>query len=126
MNPCGLSKTEEQDSLRDFQADERTQHTPGPWQIGGDYNSGRKDGQRIVIITAPHPDGGGQNIAECVERDARLIVAAPSLFTAAKCALADLEGIMPEFEPSGERNHPAWQTIRELRAAIGDAMTDRL
>ena len=33
----------------------------------------------------------------------------------ARCALADLEGIMPEFEPSGDRTHPAWKTILELR-----------
>lgn len=41
-----------------------------------------------------------------------------ALLDAAKCALADLEGIMPEFEPSGDREHPAWTTIKELRAAI--------
>lgn len=43
------------------------------------------------------------------------------LLKACKCALADLEGIMPEHEPSGERTHPAWQTIQELREAIGNA-----
>ena len=32
-----------------------------------------------------------------------------------KCALADLEGIMPEFDPDGEKNHPAWKTIEELK-----------
>ena len=36
----------------------------------------------------------------------------------ATCALADLEGILPEFEPSGDRAHPAWTTIEELRAAL--------
>lgn len=41
------------------------------------------------------------------------------LVVAAKSALADLEGIMPEFEPSGERNHPAWKTIKHLYRAIG-------
>lgn len=40
------------------------------------------------------------------------------LLTAAKCALADLEGIMPEFEASGDRTHPAWQTIKDLKKAI--------
>lgn len=40
-----------------------------------------------------------------------------NLLQAAKCALADLEGIMPEFEPDN-KNHPAWTTIKELRAAI--------
>ena len=46
--------------------------------------------------------------------------AAPELLAAAKCALADLEGIMPEFEPDGSE-HPGWKTIEELRAAINKA-----
>jgi len=33
-------------------------------------------------------------------------------------ALADLEGIMPEFEPSGYREHPGWITINELKIGI--------
>jgi len=47
-----------------------------------------------------------------------LIKAAPELLHELRCALADLEGIMPEFEPSGERTHPAWTTITQSRAAI--------
>jgi len=43
------------------------------------------------------------------------------LLDAARCALADLEGIVPEFEPSGDRRHPAWNTIRELQAIIAKA-----
>ena len=39
-----------------------------------------------------------------------------NLLTAAKCALADLEGIMPIFDP--EHSHPGWQTIAELKTAI--------
>ena len=46
------------------------------------------------------------------------------LLQAAKNALADLEGIMPDFEPSGNREHPAWKTIEELKEAtkyrVGD------
>ena len=42
-----------------------------------------------------------------------------NLLQLAQRALADLEGIMPEFEPSGDRQHPAWQTIRELQAELG-------
>lgn len=38
------------------------------------------------------------------------------LLLAAKCALADLEGIMPQFDP--EQTHPGWKTIKELQAAI--------
>ena len=44
-----------------------------------------------------------------------------SLLAAARCALADLEGIMPEFDPDGDRTHPGWQTIKDLRAAIAGA-----
>jgi len=42
----------------------------------------------------------------------------PGLLLVCKCALADLEEVMPEFEPSGDRQHPGWKTIEELRAAI--------
>lgn len=31
-------------------------------------------------------------------------------------ALADLEGIMPEYDP--EQKHPAWQTIKELKIVL--------
>ena len=43
------------------------------------------------------------------------------LYWAARCALADLEGIMPEFEPSGDREHSGWKTIEELKNAIAKA-----
>ena len=36
------------------------------------------------------------------------------------CALADLEGIMPEFEPSGDRLHPGWRTVKELKEYLGE------
>ena len=39
------------------------------------------------------------------------------LLAACKCALADLEGIMPEFDPDGG-NYPAWQTIGQLKGII--------
>lgn len=40
------------------------------------------------------------------------------LIQAARCALADLEGTMPEFDSSGDRQHPGWKTIEELKIAI--------
>ena len=40
------------------------------------------------------------------------------LIAVCKCALADLQGIMPEYEPSGDRKHPAWDTITELKKVI--------
>jgi hypothetical protein len=45
------------------------------WQISGYTKSHRADGQRVVRITAPHPDGGGQDIAEVLESIAPMIIA---------------------------------------------------
>ena len=44
-----------------------------------------------------------------------------SLLHGCRCALADLEGIMPDYESSGDRLHPGWVTIKELRAALAKA-----
>jgi hypothetical protein len=97
--------------------------TPGPWEIGEQY-LGCRD------IFAPMP-GDEPNVEICStsglpeEEDdianARLIAAAPDLLAAAECALADLEGIMPIYELSGDRKHPAWKTMNELRVAIAAA-----
>ena len=56
-----------------------------------------------------------------LEANSAAISAAPDLYWAARYALADLEGIMPIFDPSGDRKSPAWQTIKELQSAIADA-----
>jgi 2-iminoacetate synthase ThiH len=70
-------------------------------------------------------DAAISQAAQLLEQDwqaaVNLMAAAQDLYWAARCALADLEGIMPEFEPSGDREHPAWQTIKELKAAIKKA-----
>ena len=47
----------------------------------------------------------------------RILESHDELRLAAKCALADLESIIPEFEPSGDREHPAWETIKLLTKA---------
>ncbi len=49
------------------------------------------------------------------------VVTVENLLTVCKRALADLEGIMLEFEPSGDRIHPAWRTIEELRGVLAAA-----
>lgn len=101
------------------------QHTPGPWIIE-DRVPGREIGYRAIVagdnpaidrecgetICNPSPMG---------EANARLIAAAPDLLAAALCALADLEGVLPEADPSGDRTHPAWATLDDLRAAIAKA-----
>ena len=88
----------------------QTTHTPGPWRVVSDGISHwiEIEPNKIALIKANKAD-----------RD--LIAAAPDLLIAAVYALADLEGIMPDFEPSGLRKHPAWMTIKDLHAAIAKA-----
>ena len=70
----------------------KARHTPGPWQVGfGFVKNERKDGQKIVRIVAPHPEGGGQDIAECLECSAALIASAPELLDACKYASMQVE-----------------------------------
>ncbi len=98
-----------------------TQHTPGNW-IAKTYSTETiRDAVGIYAgsMTLPIvPDIAGRSIEEC-DANIRLIAAAPDLLAAAQCALADFEGILPEFDP--EREHPAWETLAELRAAITKA-----
>ena len=54
---------------------------------------------------------------------ARLMAAAPDLLRAAERALADLEGIMPEFGHA-IRMGQGWTTIEELKQAITKAKGD--
>lgn len=120
-------------------------HTPGPWKSHVDNQS-----EYTHTVTAHARPGtspiigagfqeGNKNLAGYIaddlnerlklrndshdEADARLIAAAPELLEACHCALADLEGIMPELDCDGDRSHPGWQTIDELTAAIAKATT---
>ena len=36
-------------------------------------------------------------------------------------ALADLQDVMPEYEPSGDRTHPGWQTIEDIKVVLAKA-----
>jgi hypothetical protein len=108
----------------------KAKHTPTPWVIEGELehicvvNNESKDeracdGVRQVCWV-------GQGDFEYLDYDealanAKLIAAAPELLFAARCALADLEGVMPEFEVSGDREHSGWRTIKELKAVIKKA-----
>jgi hypothetical protein len=51
-----------------------------------------------------------------------LLSAAPDLLDACRCALADLEGVVDDLPG----DHPAYLTIRELRAAIAKATGEAL
>ena len=95
-------------------------HTPAPWAVEIDHRSNAPELIRAYV------DGEMYDLASvlCDETgnaaaNARLMAAAPELLMAAQCALADFEGILPEFDP--EQEHPAWETLAELRAAIAKA-----
>lgn len=66
-----------------------------------------------ALISSPHHDRQRNN--------ARFIVRAcnshAALLAACKSALAELEGIMPQWEPN-DHTHSAWETIEELQSAI--------
>ena len=81
-----------------------------------------RNGNRIAMIDCENEALSDGDIMT----NARLIAAAPDLLEAATNALADLEGIMPEHEPSGDRQHPAWVTIEELRQAINKSRESRV
>jgi hypothetical protein len=54
-------------------------------------------------------------VQECPSEARSIDKAWDRVMLALRCAVADLEGIMPEFEPSGDRQHPGWKTLKELK-----------
>ena len=97
-------------------------HTQGPWGIGARMTrveilpKGWNMPMCIVDCDAAHaPKLEAEKVA-----NARLIAAAPELLLACKCALADLEGILPTLGDEDE-SPAAWQTMHELKIAITKA-----
>jgi hypothetical protein len=97
-------------------------HTQGPWETGSRMTRVEvlPKGWRMPMCIADcdcliGPTSEAEKVA-----NARLIASAPELLMACKCALADLEGILP---PLGDENdYPAaWATMRELKAVIARA-----
>ena len=62
----------------------------------------------------------GANLLMAVDRAISGEVA-DEMLAALRCALADLSGIMPEIDPSGDREHSGWQTIKDIQTAIAKA-----
>ena len=108
-------------------------HSPEPWSA---------DPEGILAIEIEDGNGNevgafylkpGQEDADCPNADRAVECvnccakmenpkrAIGDLLAAARCALADLEGILPEYDLTGESEHPAWKTIEELQAAINQA-----
>jgi hypothetical protein len=71
-----------------------------------------KDGKEIV--PGGLTEGTAKELVRAVNNHAALV-------EAVRYALADLEGIMPDFDMSGDRLHPAWATIDDLRTALKNA-----
>ena len=126
------------------QTESTTRHTPGPWKAQCDCRSYRNRG----IFTGDDPDPYGNRNAwgiygPCrriarleeadtqhpqaqVDADARLIVRAVNahadLLAAAKCALAELEGLTSGTDATEDGDEtPVGATMGELRAAIAKA-----
>ena len=105
-------------------------YTKGPWHVGvgnGEGSIFADEGRSRLELggTALYPIcqiNNGWNDEEDAA-NACLIASAPELLDVCRCALADLEGVLPEYDP--EREHPAWETLQELRAAIVKATGDQ-
>ncbi len=108
-------------------------HTPGPWRVGT-YGTTVMTGRPLVqandticSLYTPIHSGVGLLVLqpdvriEQFDANARLIAAAPDLLQAAKCALADLEGLIADADIDPTGDEPAALTIRELKAAIAKA-----
>jgi hypothetical protein len=89
----------------------------GPWQIGYVKSTGRSDGRRIAVINAPHPDGGGEDIAECIEEYASLIVEAPRIAAEAAEAAAVIAGFL-------SREDQGWCSLEGCDINVKDAIID--
>ena len=89
-------------------------HTPGPWVNDGSHPEWERNvvwAGDVVVAHAVDDQHGN------ADANARLIAAAPGLLSACRCALADLEGMCGLVE----EDHPCFETIEELKAAIEKA-----
>lgn len=91
-----------------------------PGEFGG--GAAVVSGQGVVFLH-------GQSLAAAKAEEVRVQIAGKkldlvgigqqsALQSAAVRALADLLGIMPEFEPNGDREHPGWETLYDLALAL--------
>lgn len=104
-------------------SDTTTQPAPAAserWQVSGYAESNRSDGQRVVRITIPHLDGGGQDVAEVLESHAPLVIAAVNHHEALVGALRDeLEAIRVwQSQPGYE-----WRVGSDMREGLGISAT---
>ena len=104
-------------------------HTKGHWRVIENHDlycivaeGVKQNGYEHPIVCEVMDDFCTSKEAKAnAERIVKAVNAHDSLLLACRCALADLEGIMPEYDPSGDRTHPGWQTIKDLQKAISEA-----
>ena len=99
-------------------------HTPGPWNEHEGFIIGRfKSDNEIHDICDPRcAPVDADTICE-MDANARLIAAAPELLQALRCALADLEGSLDDYEEHDWDAHV--KSIKEARLAISKATGEK-
>ena len=105
-------------------AQERAQHTPGPWRIEEDPNhwfdiTGESENGLARLISLLHPVGTPQE----TEANARLIAAAPALLAACEAIVA--ANILPADEMPRREMDAAYPAIDLCRAAIAQAKGEK-
>ena len=94
-------------------------HTPGPWE--NIYINEKNTAVAFMPST--------EQLKVCLDKEetmrenARLIAAAPELLQALKCALADLEGSLDDYEEHDWDAHV--KSIKEARLAISKATGEK-
>ena len=102
-------------------------HSPAPWRVRPSEERAYclfiedADGCQVARLDASDEAWGGMDDDQFLQGDAALMAAAPKLLHAARCALADLEGLAVENDIDPDGDEPAALTIRELREAIAQA-----
>lgn len=99
-----------------------TEHSPAPWEM-------REDGSPARIY-----DAAGETIARVYLTDqttrrrdaahrgnARVMIAAPVMLDALRCALDDMENSNPYGMPTSDELNPWFETVAKIRAAIANA-----
>jgi hypothetical protein len=89
-----------------------------PWQISTTYSGGRKDGKKIAIICAPHPDGGGQNIIECTEDLAPIVASLPDLLEALELSFIHAAAMQQNGRTIKERQELAKSVHAKIKQAL--------
>lgn len=104
-----------------------SEHTPGPWYLGGDEHNicAERDGRRVIVASVTHDitgdklsghDGGGVEHREC-HANASLIAAAPELLAALEVCRSNIKTLNAAREMEGVVQWIAWLEVVEQAIA---------